>query len=52
MYNALIRTIEPDLIPACRHYGLDIVIYNPIAGSMLAGTYNSPSIPQSGQFSA
>ncbi|KAL4929184.1 aldo/keto reductase family protein [Aspergillus undulatus] len=51
MYNALIRTIEPEIIPACRRYGLDIVIYNPIAAGVLAGKYKSYEIPQEGRFS-
>jgi aflatoxin B1 aldehyde reductase len=29
MYNAITRSIEAELIPACRRYGLDIVVYNP-----------------------
>jgi aflatoxin B1 aldehyde reductase len=32
MYNAIQRNIETELIPACRRYGLDLVVYNPIAG--------------------
>ncbi|KAL4748845.1 hypothetical protein BDW72DRAFT_144444 [Aspergillus terricola var. indicus] len=52
MYNALIRTIEAELIPACRRYGLDIVVYNPIAAGVLAGSYKSPSVPEQGRFSA
>ncbi|RDW70699.1 aldo/keto reductase family protein [Aspergillus mulundensis] len=52
MYNGLIRTIEAELIPVCRRYGLDIVVYNPIAAGVLAGSYKSPSIPDKGRFSA
>ncbi|KAL4884452.1 NADP-dependent oxidoreductase domain-containing protein [Aspergillus karnatakaensis] len=51
MYNAITRTIESELIPACRRYGLDIVIYNPIAAGVLAGRYKSPEIPDEGRFS-
>lgn len=48
-----VRTIEPELIPACRRYGLDIVIYNPIAAGVLAGKYKSAdTIPSEGRFSA
>lgn len=48
-----VRTIEPELIPACRRYGLDIVIYNPIAAGVLAGKYKSAdTIPAEGRFSA
>ncbi|KAL4971886.1 NADP-dependent oxidoreductase domain-containing protein [Aspergillus desertorum] len=52
MYNALIRTVEAELIPACRRYGLDIVVYNPIAAGVLAGSYKSPALPEQGRFSA
>ncbi|KAL3456494.1 NADP-dependent oxidoreductase domain-containing protein [Aspergillus heterothallicus] len=52
MYNALIRTIEAELIPACRRYGLDIVIYNPIAAGVLTGKYRSSEIPEEGRYSA
>lgn len=30
MYNAITRNIETELIPCCRKYGLDIVVYNPV----------------------
>jgi aflatoxin B1 aldehyde reductase len=40
------------LIPACRQYGLDIVIYNPIAAGVLAGKYRSPDVPAEGRYSA
>ncbi|KAL4907383.1 hypothetical protein BDW74DRAFT_176153 [Aspergillus multicolor] len=52
MYSGLIRTIEAELIPACRRYGLDIIVYNPIAAGMLAGSYKSATIPEEGRFSA
>ncbi|KAK2068943.1 hypothetical protein P8C59_003557 [Phyllachora maydis] len=41
MYNAITRGIEPELIPACRRYGLDIVVYNPIAGGLFSGKIKS-----------
>ncbi|KAL3476760.1 NADP-dependent oxidoreductase domain-containing protein [Aspergillus californicus] len=52
MYNAITRSIETELIPACRRYGLDITIYNPIAAGLLAGKYKSPEAPQEGRFSS
>ncbi|KAL3454634.1 NADP-dependent oxidoreductase domain-containing protein [Aspergillus insuetus] len=52
MYNAITRSIETELIPACRRYGLDIVIYNPIAAGVLAGKYKSPDVPAEGRYSA
>ena len=30
MYNAITRNIEEELVPCCRKYGLDIVVYNPV----------------------
>ncbi|KAI2464018.1 NADP-dependent oxidoreductase domain-containing protein [Annulohypoxylon bovei var. microspora] len=44
MYNAITRGIEPELIPACRRYGLDIVVYNPIAGGLFSGKIKSVDI--------
>jgi aflatoxin B1 aldehyde reductase len=34
MYNAITRDIETELIPCCRKYGLDIVVYNPVSSSL------------------
>lgn len=33
MYNAITRDIETELVPACRKYGIDIVVYNPVSTS-------------------
>lgn len=52
MYNAITRSLEPELIKACRRYGLDIVVYNPIAGGLFSGKIKSTDIvPQGGRFS-
>ena len=54
MYNVILRSIEAELIPACHRYGLDVVVYNPIAGGLLAGKIASTSdkdIPTEGRFS-
>src|ERR1700732_1819675 len=51
MYNAITRSIEAELVPACRRYGLDIVIYNPICGGLFSGKYKTSDIPSSGRFS-
>jgi hypothetical protein len=32
IYNAIHRGIEPELIPVCRRFGIQIVCYNPLAG--------------------
>ena len=51
MYNAITRSIEAELIPACRRYGLDIVVYNPVAGGLFSGKYKTDEVPQDGRFS-
>jgi aflatoxin B1 aldehyde reductase len=51
MYNAITRSIEAELIPTCRRYGLDIVVYNPVAGGLFSGKYKTADVPESGRFS-
>lgn len=52
MYNAITRGIEPELVPACRKYKIDIVIYNPLAGGLFSGKIKSKDIiPEGGRFS-
>ncbi|ROV90013.1 hypothetical protein VSDG_08402 [Cytospora chrysosperma] len=52
MYNAITRSIDGELVPACRRYGLDIVVYNPIAGGLLSGKIRSADMtPAEGRFS-
>lgn len=52
MYNCIARNIEPELIPVCRRYGIDIVVYNPIAGGLFSGKIKSHDVvPESGRFS-
>ncbi|KKZ64418.1 hypothetical protein EMCG_09606 [[Emmonsia] crescens] len=50
MYNAITRSIETELIPACKRYGIDVVIYNPLAGGLLSGKYKTTDIPATGRF--
>ena len=38
-YHLLNRTAEPDLIPACRHFGIGVVCYSPLARGVLTGKY-------------
>ncbi|KAI0018702.1 NADP-dependent oxidoreductase domain-containing protein [Xylariomycetidae sp. FL0641] len=53
IYNAITRGIDAELIPACRRYGLDVVVYNPIAGGLFSGKIKSVDIdPQEGRFSS
>jgi aflatoxin B1 aldehyde reductase len=52
MYNMITRGIEAELIPACRRYGLEVVVYNPIAGGLFSGKIKSADIaPTEGRFS-
>ncbi|KAH6627241.1 NADP-dependent oxidoreductase domain-containing protein [Chaetomium sp. MPI-SDFR-AT-0129] len=52
MYNAITRSIEAELIPACRRYGLDIVVYNPLAGGLFSGKIKSREmVPAEGRYS-
>ncbi|KAF2102664.1 Aldo/keto reductase [Rhizodiscina lignyota] len=51
MYNAILRGIEQELIVACHRYGIDIVIYNPLAGGLFSGKIKSKDIvPEDGRF--
>jgi aflatoxin B1 aldehyde reductase len=52
MYNAITRSIEGELIPACRRYRIDVVVYNPVAGGIFSGQYKSTAVPESGRFSS
>jgi aryl-alcohol dehydrogenase-like predicted oxidoreductase len=36
-YSLSVRTIELEVIPACRHYGVGIIPYSPLAGGVLGG---------------
>ncbi|KAF5551250.1 oxidoreductase [Fusarium mexicanum] len=48
MYNCLTRAIEEELVPCCRKLGMDILVYNPLAGGVLSGRYKSKEIPADG----
>ncbi|PSN73282.1 aflatoxin B1 aldehyde reductase member 2 [Corynespora cassiicola Philippines] len=51
MYNAITREIESELIPCCRKYGIEIVVYNPLAGGLFAGKIKSLDLsPNDGRF--
>ena len=45
------RSLEQELIPACHRYGIDVVLYNPLAGGLFSGKINSAEVPQEGRFS-
>jgi aryl-alcohol dehydrogenase-like predicted oxidoreductase len=36
-YNLMTRTVELEVIPACRAYGLGLIPYSPLSGGLLAG---------------
>jgi aryl-alcohol dehydrogenase-like predicted oxidoreductase len=37
LYNLNARTIELELIPTCRHFGLGLIPWSPLAGGLLGG---------------
>ena len=37
LYNLTARTVELELIPACRHFGLGLIPWSPLAGGLLGG---------------
>ncbi|HYW85632.1 MAG TPA: aldo/keto reductase, partial [Spirochaetia bacterium] len=37
VYNLSNRMLELEVIPACRHYGLGLIPYSPLAGGLLGG---------------
>jgi aflatoxin B1 aldehyde reductase len=49
--DVLARSIETELIHACRRYGLDIVVYNPLAGGLFSGKIKTNELPSEGRFS-
>jgi len=52
MYNCITRGIEAELLHACSRYGLDVVVYNPIAGGLFSGKFKSKDmVPAQGRFS-
>lgn len=40
VYNALHRSVEPELFPCLRHYGIAFYNYNPLAGGYLTSRYH------------
>lgn len=51
MLTGKARSIETELVHACKRYGIDIVIYNPLAGGLFSGKYKSKDIPAEGRYS-
>lgn len=44
-YNLMFREIENEVLPLCRHYGIGVIPYNPLAGGFLTGKYRSTGEP-------
>lgn len=52
MYNAITRSLETETIIACHRYGIDVVVYNPIAGGLFSGKIKSKDMtPTEGRYS-
>lgn len=37
LYNLSNRMLELEVVPACRHFGMGLIIYSPLAGGLLGG---------------
>ncbi len=44
-YNAMNRMPEVEILPACRHFGLGVVPYSPLARGVLTGKYDPAKPP-------
>lgn len=40
LYNLAARTIELEVLPACRHYGVGVIPWSPLSGGILGGVLN------------
>ncbi|MFN3258189.1 MAG: aldo/keto reductase [Ilumatobacter sp.] len=47
-YNLLFRDIERELLPLCRHDGVAVMAYNPLAGGLLTGKHAAAAGPTVG----
>ncbi|CAG9982160.1 unnamed protein product [Clonostachys byssicola] len=52
MYNGITRALEAELEPCLRKFGLDLVIYNPLAAGLFSGKYSTLEQPAEGRFSS
>ena len=43
-YNLLTRTVELEVLPACRFYGLGLIPWSPLSGGVLGGGLNDPDV--------
>ena len=42
-YNLLVRTVELELLPACRDYGVGVIPWSPLSGGLLGGVLHNES---------
>ncbi|MGS7946063.1 aldo/keto reductase [Klebsiella pneumoniae] len=52
LYNLTARTIELEVIPACRHFGLGLIPWSPLAGGLLGGVLKKMVSPNVGSIHA
>ena len=45
------RSLESETIIACHRYGIDVVVYNPLAGGLFSGKIKSKDVPKEGRYS-
>ncbi|GAA4664484.1 MULTISPECIES: aldo/keto reductase family protein [Amycolatopsis] len=45
-YSALWRTIEPEVLPACRRTGTGVLAWSPLAMGLLTGKYAPGAVPE------
>lgn len=48
LYNLVDRRLEKDVLPACRHFGLGVLPYFPLASGLLTGKYRRGEAPGEG----
>jgi aryl-alcohol dehydrogenase-like predicted oxidoreductase len=51
VYNALTRGIEGELLPFIKAHNMNLTVYNPIAGGLLAGKHRAGPPPEGTRFS-
>jgi aryl-alcohol dehydrogenase-like predicted oxidoreductase len=44
-YSLLVRDVEAEVVPACRHYGLGLLPYFPLSAGLLTGKYARDRLP-------
>jgi aryl-alcohol dehydrogenase-like predicted oxidoreductase len=43
LYHLIERRVELEVIPACRHYGVGLLVWSPLAGGLLAEATDEPA---------